>query len=106
MKVDTQGVEPEIFMGSRQLLTITTAGSSSSTSSSSPPLVIVTEYCTRLQVYEELSIGPHFLRGLGCTCYRRSQGYIQPTFIDFVTPIEVLCGDFVCIHYPTTAQRQ
>jgi hypothetical protein len=63
MKIDTQGVEPEIFMGSRQLLT------SSSTSSSSPsPFVIVTEYCTRLRVYEELSIGPHLLRGLGYTC--------------------------------------
>jgi hypothetical protein len=63
VKIDTQGVEPKIFMGSRQVLT------SSSTSSSSPsPFVIVTEYCTRLRVYEELSIGPHLLRGLGYTC--------------------------------------
>jgi hypothetical protein len=66
MKIDTQGVEPEIFMGSRQLLT---SSSASSSSSSPPPLVIVTEYCTRLRVHEELSIGPHLLRGLGYTYY-------------------------------------
>jgi hypothetical protein len=103
MKIDTQGLEPEIFMGSRQLLTTTTTGSSSS-SSSSPPLVIVTEYCTRLRVYEELSVGPHLLRGLGYTCYIRPQGKsIKPLTL---SPQLNYCGDFVCIHYPTTAQWQ
>jgi hypothetical protein len=97
MKIDTQGVEPEIFMGSRQLL-----ASTSSSSSSPPPLVIVTEYCTRLRVYEELSIGPHLLRGLGYTCYLRpTVTFSQPLML---SPQLDYCGDFVCIHHSTATK--
>jgi hypothetical protein len=96
MKIDTQGVEPQVFMGSRQLL------ASTSSSSSPPPLVIVTEYCTRLRVYEELSIGPHLLRGLGYTCYLRpTVTFSQPLML---SPQLDYCGDFVCIHHSTATK--
>ncbi|KAG7345238.1 FkbM family methyltransferase [Nitzschia inconspicua] len=92
VKIDTQGVEPEIFMGSQKLF-------SQRSSLQSPPIVIVTEYCTTLRSYEELRVGPHLLSGLGYTCYIRKN---SPPFTELVLDSAlVYCGDFVCIHHPS-----
>ena len=86
MKIDTQGVEPEIFMGSYNLF-----------HHQQSLMVILTEYCTRLRPYEELSLGPHLLNGLGYTCYLRpTDQYKNALTVD--ANLEY-CGDFVCIHH-------
>lgn len=88
IKIDTQGVEGEIFMGSQQLL--------SPSKQHPPPKVIVTEYCTRLRPYLELRVGIHLLDGLGYTCYLRpTAAFPQPLVLDETMDY---CGDFVCLH--------
>eukprot|EP00978_Attheya_sp_CCMP212_P008380 scaffold19730_cov40-Attheya_sp.AAC.2 len=47
MKIDTQGVEPEIFMGAERLLT----------SRAGAPLVIFMEHCSRLRPIPDLLCG-------------------------------------------------
>ena len=86
MKIDTQGVEPEIFMGSYNLF------------HQQPSLVLVlTEYCARLRPYDELSQGPHLLNGLGFKCYIKANGQETPS--PFVLDQNAkFVGDLVCIH--------
>jgi FkbM family methyltransferase len=94
IKIDTQGVESEIFMGSRQLLL--PEQQRQQQQQRHPPVVILTEYCTRLRAYEELRIGPHLLDGLGYTCYLRpTSTFSEPLVLD--ANLEY-CGDLVCIH--------
>lgn len=81
MKIDTQGVEPEIFMGSNNLF-----------HQQSSFMVIATEYCARMRDYDALILGPHLLNGLGFKCYlKRAQKLVLDAKSDF-------CGDFLCIH--------
>eukprot|EP00890_Picochlorum_soloecismus_P003792 jgi/Picsp_1/4413/NSC_06635-R1_protein len=76
MKIDTQGVEPEIFMGARKVF------------QSGRPFPIIMEYCGRLRKFEELEIGIHILRGLGYQCYGKNQFNL--------TESNNFCGDFYC----------
>jgi len=76
MKIDTQGVEPEIFMGAQKVL------------NSGLPFPILMEYCSRLRSFQDLSVGVHILRGLGYQCYT-NKAFILDQSADF-------CGDFYC----------
>eukprot|EP00568_Trieres_chinensis_P005172 CAMPEP_0183300522 /NCGR_PEP_ID=MMETSP0160_2-20130417/6927_1 /TAXON_ID=2839 ORGANISM="Odontella Sinensis, Strain Grunow 1884" /NCGR_SAMPLE_ID=MMETSP0160_2 /ASSEMBLY_ACC=CAM_ASM_000250 /LENGTH=322 /DNA_ID=CAMNT_0025462961 /DNA_START=48 /DNA_END=1016 /DNA_ORIENTATION=+ len=81
MKIDTQGVEPEIFMGSEKLLRSRSRG----------PMLILMEYCNRLRPLEELVRGVHLLHGLGFTCHLLG---IQDSFE--LMKNTKFCGDFIC----------
>ena len=76
MKIDTQGAEPEIFMGAEKVFT------------SGMPFPLIMEYCTRLRDFPELEIGLHILRGLGYQCYARQDLTISKD--------SSFCGDFYC----------
>ena len=76
MKIDTQGVEPEIYMGAKNVL------------NSGLPFPILMEYCSRLRNFKELSVGVHILQGMGYRCYAR-QAFTLDEHAEF-------CGDFYC----------
>lgn len=76
MKIDTQGAEPEIFMGARNVLM------------SGLPFPVLMEYCARLRNFDELSVGLHILRGLGYQCYARNALILDRE--------SQFCGDFYC----------
>lgn len=82
MKIDVQGLEPEILMGASKLF-----------GSLSKPMVILMEYCSRLRPFSELVPGVHLLRGLGYTCHHRKFGGKElrlDEHLDF-------CGDLMCL---------
>ena len=86
MKIDTQGAEPEIFMGAEKLFRRTDEG----------PFIIVTEFCSRLRPMKELLIGIHLLRGLGYKCHSREKEQ-EPFILNEDTQY---CDDFVCTRLP------
>ena len=87
MKIDTQGAEREIFMGSPQLLR---------DNPKTGPFVIFTEFCFRFRPHNELMEGLHLLRGLGYTCYFYQSGRTDVDMLQFFN----YCGDFMCIRSP------
>lgn len=87
MKIDTQGAEPEIFMGAQKVL------------NSGLPFPILMEYCSRLRGFDELSVGVHILRGLGYTCYSAEATFTLRQDTEF-------CGDFYCAKAITQATCQ
>jgi FkbM family methyltransferase len=92
MKVDTQGVEPEIFMGARSLLE----------DPARRPLAIVFEYCTRLRPFDELSVGLRLLLGLGYECYYPRGNALSRKHgaSAVVTEDTEVCSDFYCTSEP------
>jgi hypothetical protein len=91
IKIDTQGAEPEIFMGAESILS----------SPATRPRVIVMEYCARLRSYDELSVGVHLLHGLGYSCYYQQGFGIGASMV--ITAESGFCGDFYCTHQPLKA---
>jgi FkbM family methyltransferase len=86
IKIDTQGVEPEIFLGAQSILG----------NSATRPRAIVTEYCSRFRPFEELSVGMHLLIGLGYACYYADESEEEIV----VTAESGFCSDFYCTHEP------
>lgn len=76
MKIDTQGTEPEIFMGAEKVFT------------SGKPFPLIMEYCSRLRNFAQLEIGVHISRGLGYQSYARKQFTLSEE--------SNFCGDFYC----------
>jgi hypothetical protein len=95
MKIDTQGVEPEIFMGAQGLLA----------DPNTRPRAIVTEYCTYLRPFDELSVGLHLLIGLGYTCYYHQGNKFNLGESTVITPETVFEGDLHCTHRPLTVEK-
>jgi hypothetical protein len=91
IQIDTQGVEPEIFMGAESIL-------------SDPATrlrVIVMEYCAPFRPFDELSTGIHLLIGLGYTCYYEQLYNFNSSMV--ITPGFGFSGDFYCTHQPLKA---
>jgi FkbM family methyltransferase len=91
MKVDTQGVEPEIFMGAQSLLGNPAA----------QPRAIAMEYCTRFRPFEESSVGVHLLIGLGYTCYYEQGTNHGASLV--ITAETYFEGDLYCTNVPLRA---
>jgi hypothetical protein len=87
IKVDTQGAEPEIFMGAESILS----------DPATRPRAIVMEYCARLRPFDDLSAGLHLLIGLGYSCYYEG-GHGGGSMV--ITAQSGFCGDFYCTHRP------
>ncbi|KAL7573154.1 hypothetical protein ACA910_018818 [Epithemia clementina (nom. ined.)] len=87
MKIDTQGVEPEIFMGAPKLL---------SENHEKGPFVIITEYCYRMRPLSELLLGPRLLHGLGYTCHFFPNEQPAATLEN----LKNYCHDFLCVRSP------
>jgi FkbM family methyltransferase len=90
MQVDTQGVEPEIFMGAQSILE----------NPATRPRVIVTEYTSRFRKFEELSVGLHLLIGLGYTCYYDQGKESTLGESTVISPTNEFDGDFYCTIVP------
>jgi hypothetical protein len=91
MKIDTQGVEPEILMGAQSILG----------NPASRPRVVVIEYFTRFRAFDELSVGLRLLIGLGYYCYYEQGAALGTSMV--VTPETEFEGDFYCTHKPLIA---
>ncbi|KAL7573155.1 hypothetical protein ACA910_018819 [Epithemia clementina (nom. ined.)] len=92
IKIDTQGWEPEIFVGAPILL---------SEHPERGPFVVLTEYCFYMRPLSELQLGPRLLDGLGYSCYfLPHEREVNPRPATSLENLTDYCHDLLCIRSP------